>query len=302
MTIKHNLTALLFTFGVIGLPHAGSAQASHLEDRPRTQARTYTAPVKILDNHPICNGPGHVAFTAAIDGDNLDLRISGEDWDGYVEQSSLRGEAREGEACIIGYERVPFYPETENICDAETYNPDASHQVNTHDAPQCYITTRRGLERITTEVACGADESPNSLNRLVRDAEIRLDVAATASICQSLTGIGILDSVWTATLAIGGQTAVFEGAFGVDTETNSNQHGVPDIRLHFRRGGYNLKPISAELAAGPQHLDPMRSGDLSLVVNVEAAPIPGTDALPVTLRARRGFPLVISSDGTFSDR
>lgn len=249
------------------------------------------APMTILPHHPLCSGPGEVAFSVEMAADDLDFMLEGDGWNGSVYQFSRSTDDLSDRSCIVGRPRLSrsTFTMPETLCDAEAFDDTASENIVMPEAKGCFLVTRRGTDVMREEVSCGETNAPNSLNSILKGASVGLNFRLAADICQSLTGIGILDSEWSAEIETTAGMETYEGVIGEDHIDQPESRTFPVIRLSFFRVAQGLEVISDSHATGPFYLDPMRFMRVSFSFELEPVPIPGTDELPVILRASKEF-------------
>lgn len=245
----------------------------------------FSAPVTILQDHPRCNAPGEVAFATKIDAENMDLVISSNTWRKAIKQYNFHGDPDARQTCLAKGRYLEM-PDKARCAD----NP-ADEDVKVVDDRTCYRKERRGTELMRISVACGDDTPEPSINQRILDAEIRLDVVASAQLCQSLTGLALMQSHWTATFTAGGITETLKGTLGADPQSGATGPTTFRTGLSLARRSYRLQTASKEFADGPFQLDPMRSAAFKLRVEVKDLNLPGLPKRPATLWAERGFRL-----------
>lgn len=276
--------AILFSFAP---PNAGAAQTIE-ELIERHNPRTYVAPMTILDDHPMCNGPGEVAFSVEIVGNDLDFKVEGDTWDGTVYQYNDPHEGWVGDTCILGKTSFGLWPVPyEELCHSDYNGNQSSQRVIQGEVPKCYITQRSGTEETQIEIPCDVYRFPSSLNALVEQADIQIDALVRADICQSLTGIAIIESSWIADLEFGGNGTRAEGVLGSAVNEISEDMITPHVTLNYDRSLGYLRPIGSDPRLDPNFPDPLNSAYFYLTLKIETAPIPGTSEVPVTLIAEQ---------------
>lgn len=281
---------IFFAASVVVLPEMAMTQSLRGAFAEEWQSMN-VAPMTIIPDHPLCSGPGEVAFAVELVADNLDFRLEGDGWNGSVYQFSRSADDQSDRSCIVGRPRLSrsgfVMPET--LCDAENFDDTASQNLVMPDEKGCFLVTRRGTEEVRQEVSCGESDAPSSLNSILKSASVELNFRLSADLCQSLTGIGILDSDWVAEIdtTIGAET--YEGVLGEDHFDQRERRTFPTVQLNFLRVAHPLEAISDSHATGPFYFDPMRFMRVSFSLELDPAPIPRTEELPVTLRASREF-------------
>lgn len=284
---KASAFAILFS---LTLPNVGATQTIE-ELIERLNPRTYFAPITVLANHPKCNGPGEVAFSVEIAADDLDFKVEGDTWDGSVYQYNDPREGWIDETCIVGQTKFGARPiHHAELCHSDYDGRGSNQTVMQGEAPKCYITQRSGTEEMQIEIPCDVSRSPSSLNALVERADIQIDALVRADICQSLTGIALIESSWTVDLEFGGDRSRAEGILGDQVNEISEGMATPKIRLNYHRSGFGgLRPIASDPRLDPNFPDPLSSAYFFLTLEIEPAPIPGTSEGPVKLLADRRF-------------
>ena len=288
MTAFRALATSLATLCTLSFASSGAAQQmtpERIEFLMTRDNSRFSAPVTILPDHPQCNAPGEVAFAAKLDAQDMDIRISSPNWRGSIKQFNFHGEAEAGQTCLAT-KNMNETPDQAR-CAA---NP-ADESVSFRSRPACFTTLRRGTEVTRFEVACPEETPTPSLNQRILDADIRIDVVASAQLCQSVTGIALLQSQWTATLAMGDTRQTLEREIASAAQPRAFGTAPLDIRLNLSRAAFGLQPGSPDLASGPFQLDPMRSATFQIVVTVDDLEIPGIVEMPARLHSRRGFRL-----------
>ncbi|WP_341367416.1 hypothetical protein [Yoonia sp. BS5-3] len=285
---RHRISAFAILFS-LALPNVGATQTIE-ELIERLNPRTYFAPITVLGDHPKCNGPGEVAFSVEIVADDLDFEVEGETWDGSVYQYNDPREGWIDETCIIGQTNFGARPiHNAELCHSDYDGKGSNQTVIQREAPKCYITQRSGTEETQFEIPCDVSRSPSSLNALVEQADIQVDALVRADICQSLTGIALIESSWTLDLEFGGYHSTAEGILGDQEAGIAEGIVTPKIDLNYHRSGFSLRPIDSDPGLDPNFPDPLSSAYFFLTVEIEPAPIPGTSEGPVKLLADRRF-------------
>lgn len=255
----------------------------------------FSAPVTILNDHPQCNGPGMVAFSVLLEANDVDFDVSGDQWDGTVQQFSRYDALTETNTCIMGQQlhgRITGRPE--DRCNVS----ESRRQVFREDIGPtlCYRTERRGTEKASVEVACPTDvnsDQPESLNALVRAADIEIDMSASADVCKSLSGVGLLNSEWSIAVTTGDETETFTGRFGPNRWFDPREETPINVRLGLSQGGLFLMEVSDEIRNGPFQLDPIRSGSFRMSFEIEPFVLANAPLSPLRIEAGRSFRLDI---------
>ena len=257
----------------------------------------YQAPVAILPDHPQCNGPGNVAFEVSLNVTQINFMISGDDWNGKVKQFSQPDARTQSQTCIIGE------PEPDKRSVRQRFRLTEADEICSIDEPRqevfrddviCYRTERRGVDEIRIETACTEQNTSSdqvSLNELVRAANISVDVHASAVVCQSITGIGLLESEWRVVAEAGGDVDQFEGSFEPNRWFDPGREGRASVSLQYLTQSSRLMQITDEMRSGHFALDPMRSAGMRLNLTIEDLRIPGASNDLFVLSAERSFSL-----------
>jgi len=267
----------------------------------------FSTPVTVLENHPNCNKPGQVAFSVEIDARDLDFKVSGEGWNGSVWQFNRFDAFTQTDTCIVGESDSPsgfglsrWDARPEDVCALDATRRQVTYELSAQLEPplQCYRRERRGLELSIYEVRCPEQaqahaDVEDSLNETVRAAEIAVSISASATVCRTLTGTGLLDSSWEVHIEKKDGRDQFQGTFLPNRWVDDRADSPIEVRLVYDTRDDFLMNTTREIATGPFQLDPMRSGSLRLSFTLEEFSLLGPEHPPVTLQAGRSFRLDI---------
>lgn len=261
----------------------------------------FSTPATILEGHPRCSGPGQTAFSIDIEANDIEFGVSGDGWNGKAWQFNRFDALAQTDTCIvgdnadaIGYRGSSWDEKPEDVCE-DTRPREQVFQEEIAPAI-CYRTERRGVEVSSVPVECPNDQygdKSESLNALLRAANIEVNMSAKANVCQTLSGTGLLDSEWVVTIASEERTEEFAGVFGPNRWVDPRQESPIKVRLVYDRRDTFLMNTTDEIANGPFQLDPMRSGNLRLSFEIEKFVLSNEDVPPVKLEGGRSFRLDI---------
>lgn len=255
-----------------------------------------TASVTILDNDPRCSEPGSVTFSVVLEAYDMDFRVTGDGWGGDVVQ--LNGICPDPDALdiVIGEtEQKPFRwdrPALEQ-CNGSFLGEEIVVAEDT--LQRCYQTERRGLEITQSEIPCqssGEFDTANSLNEIIRRSDISIDMSASAQICRTLTGSGLLESEWRVAMVQGGETEVFTGSFDAEQMFGIDD-GPIEAHLIYETHDQFLWESIGVFRPGSVDADPMTSGTMSLRLRIENLDLPVANVPSVDLEAIQSFRLEI---------
>jgi hypothetical protein len=251
----------------------------------------FAAPLTIIDDHPRCNAPGAVAFTVELYAENIDLTASGDGWDGSVFQYSRDTSPN----CIVGGTFMDGVHDYESLCDTSGNDQHKSQDILPEgEDPTCYYVIRRGTETYRQERSCPPLEDTAALNYLISEADIQIDISASALICRSLTGHGILESEWAVEFQSNGNTKTFNSSLGTPPVEYPDGIGAPTVSLSLDTGRQLLETITPDFSTRPFLLDPTRSNSIRLGIIFNAAPIAGTESIPADIHASRSFSIEVN--------
>lgn len=287
----------------VSIPATASSQtdiAELFESELTGDTSKYSVPATILEDHELCKGPGHVAYAVEISADDVDFEVSGDGWAGTVWRFNRFDAISQTNTCIVGEQSRPIGQgfgwgrQPEDSC--ELLRPrEQVFQENV--APKvCYRSERRGTEVTAIEVDCPGDsygEKGDSLNALLRAANVRVDMTASATVCRTLTGTGLLDSTWSVEVLAGDRREVFRGTFSPNRWFDPRTESPINVRLLNSGRDLYLMNITEDISSGPFQLDPMRSGHLRMALEIDELVFPGVNTPPVKLEAGRSFRLDI---------
>jgi len=118
----------------------------------------YFAPLTVIEDHPQCNGPGQAAFE-------------------------------------VSFETADLSYEAQHVDGRQTASVSADGVV-TSDASRCFVTNRRGTERIQVEVNCDDGAKRHSPFETYDTSQNALSVSGSFTACQSPFAFELLDSWW----------------------------------------------------------------------------------------------------------
>jgi hypothetical protein len=294
LTTVHIQHIAVAAFLILNFPIGGNALTAeeYVEFLLNDDRSKYAAPVTIIDSHPLCNNLGAVAFAVDLKAEDVDFTATGDNWDGRVFQYNRDAET----TCVVGRKtRSPGVLDRESLCDAsENDQPRSQDVLPDGEDPTCYYVVRRGTETYRQERSCPPLEDTAALNYMISEADIQIDITASALICRSLTGHGILESEWTVEFQANGNTETFNSSLGTSPVGYPDGIGAPTVSLSLDSGRNLLETITPDFSARPFQFDPTRSNSIKLSIIFNAAPIAGAEAVPVDIHASRGFRIEVN--------
>ena len=153
----------------------------------------YFAEYTVLGPQPGCDAAGMTAY-------QLDFAASDVP---FAVEHMLTGQVRAPRV-----ENTTTVPETTA---SDGTGPVVLEAVVEPEEARCFITERKGAERIQVEIACSGDRQISDPFALLEADDITLAVSGQAMVCVSLTGSAVLGGSWTAELDSGLEQVAHEG-------------------------------------------------------------------------------------------
>lgn len=193
-----NTTNPLSIFVFVSSIFAGSAAANEIADG---QINVGFGPATII-NHPSCQLRGDTALQISMKMENVFYRAGGESWEGAIDIWPKQP----GSRARFGGEQLFDYG-----VDGIIQVVPKSRFTRDEPAELCFREERRGVEVVRFEVPCSTPQGRRDLIQLIQDHAPRVDLSATATICQSLTSFRVVEGQWQAEVTIGDDTQTTMG-------------------------------------------------------------------------------------------
>lgn len=270
LVLKH-LSLCLFAIA----PSFGAAQVI-----PDTTINAAFAPVSIVEDHPACQNAGDTAFRVAMRADGLHFRLGGPNWQGFIDVQPTETSVSSADCSSLERRGADVY---EADCSRTASYPSGAG-LPVKEQKHCYITERKGSERVRRPIPCEVDETKRNLNDLVSVEELQLNVEGEVTICQSLTSFHILEGQWSAVIAFGDETVTYDGQMILPGAANCraiDPLGTPRV-------GISYSPAQAPAGLGARYY---RQGPtfLRLWMDRVVVPLAGTEGAPVLLETGAVF-------------